>query len=139
MSQAHPDLLLCKAGFRPDQPRVPAGNSEGGQWTDQGYGSLTGSQSSGRQDHPFRVSDDNVPKISDRPPPRPRDRYAVARFVLRRTPLGRAALTAWRIYELASDTFSYFDEPKTLEELQRTVMGPKNGYDSIMHLERLGC
>ena len=25
-----------KAGFDPNQPRVPAGNSEGGQWTDTG-------------------------------------------------------------------------------------------------------
>lgn len=28
--------LILKAGFRPDQPRVPAGSSEGGQWTDGG-------------------------------------------------------------------------------------------------------
>ncbi|MBS0236214.1 MAG: hypothetical protein JSS50_02620 [Proteobacteria bacterium] len=26
-------LFLIKAGFRPDQPRVPAGNPDGGQWT----------------------------------------------------------------------------------------------------------
>jgi hypothetical protein len=26
----------CKAGFDPSQPRVPAGNSDGGQWTDTG-------------------------------------------------------------------------------------------------------
>src|SRR5262245_21655404 len=25
--------LVIKAGFNPDQPRVPAGNPEGGQWT----------------------------------------------------------------------------------------------------------
>lgn len=25
-----------KAGFRPDEPRVPAGNPDGGQWTDEG-------------------------------------------------------------------------------------------------------
>lgn len=29
-------LLRLKAGFRPDQARVPAGNPEGGQWTDEG-------------------------------------------------------------------------------------------------------
>lgn len=27
-------LLARKAGFRPDQPRVPGGNPDGGQWTD---------------------------------------------------------------------------------------------------------
>lgn len=26
--------LLLRAGYRPDQPRVPAGNPDGGQWTD---------------------------------------------------------------------------------------------------------
>jgi hypothetical protein len=27
---------VLKAGFRPDEPRVPAGNPGGGQWTDEG-------------------------------------------------------------------------------------------------------
>lgn len=27
-------MLLAKAGFRADQPRVPAGNPDGGRWTD---------------------------------------------------------------------------------------------------------
>lgn len=31
--------LRTKAGFDPNQPRVPAGNLEGGQWTDGGGGS----------------------------------------------------------------------------------------------------
>lgn len=34
-------LALClrlKAGFRPEQPRVPAGNPDGGQWVDEGSG-----------------------------------------------------------------------------------------------------
>lgn len=30
--------LAAKAGFRPDQPRVPKGNPDGGQWTDEGSG-----------------------------------------------------------------------------------------------------
>lgn len=30
--------LRLKAGFNPNQPRVPAGNPEGGQWTDSGAG-----------------------------------------------------------------------------------------------------
>jgi hypothetical protein len=29
---------VLKAGFRPDEPRVPAGNPDGGQWTDEGGG-----------------------------------------------------------------------------------------------------
>lgn len=31
-----------KAGFNPDQPRVPAGNPDGGQWTDSGGGAPGG-------------------------------------------------------------------------------------------------
>src|SRR5262245_45621159 len=29
-------LLRTKAGYNPDQPRVPAGNPDGGQWTSDG-------------------------------------------------------------------------------------------------------
>lgn len=134
VSQAHLELLLQKAGFRSDEPRVPAGNPDGGQWTDEG-GPVSSSHttSSGRHVRILQVSDDEVPKIPDHPPLRPRDRYAIARFVLRRSPLGRAALTAWRIYELASDAFAYFDEPKTLEELEQAAKEPKTGYD-IHHI-----
>lgn len=128
VGQAHFDLLLHKAGFRPDEPRVPAGTPDGGQWTDGGAGA-----SSGRYRRPLLVSDDDIPDIPDRPPLRPRDRYAIARFLLRRSPLGRAALTAWRIYELASDALAYFDEPETLEELQKAAKEPKRGYD-IHHI-----
>jgi hypothetical protein len=36
----HAQLVLAfKAGFNPNQPRVPAGNSDGGQWTGGGSGS----------------------------------------------------------------------------------------------------
>jgi hypothetical protein len=28
--------LLVKANFNPDEPRVPAGNPDGGEWTDSG-------------------------------------------------------------------------------------------------------
>jgi hypothetical protein len=31
-------ILALKAGFDPNQPRVPAGRPEGGQWTDSGNG-----------------------------------------------------------------------------------------------------
>ena len=38
---------ILKAGFRPDQARVPAGNPDGGQWTDEG-GSTRPQRVSGR-------------------------------------------------------------------------------------------
>ncbi len=33
---------MVKAGFDPNQPRVPAGNSDGGQWTSTGSGRSSG-------------------------------------------------------------------------------------------------
>jgi len=38
-------FLAAKAGFRPNQPRVPAGNSDGGQWVGEG---LAGSEQAPR-------------------------------------------------------------------------------------------
>lgn len=35
---------LCKAGYDPNEPRVPAGRPDGGQWTKEG-GSATSSES----------------------------------------------------------------------------------------------
>ena len=37
-----------KAGYRPDQPRVPAGNPDGGRWTGEGGGGRTQLAASGR-------------------------------------------------------------------------------------------
>ena len=36
LASVQTELLARKAGFNPDQPRVPAGNPDGGQWTDGG-------------------------------------------------------------------------------------------------------
>jgi hypothetical protein len=33
-----------KYGYHPDQPRVPAGNPGGGQWTDEGVGDSSGAK-----------------------------------------------------------------------------------------------
>lgn len=37
-------VIVAKAGFDPNQPRVPAGNPDGGQWTSTGGGRGTGSR-----------------------------------------------------------------------------------------------
>lgn len=42
-------VLRSKAGFNPDQPRVPAGNPDGGQWTSGGGGIGRSTISSGAQ------------------------------------------------------------------------------------------
>jgi len=35
-AQRYADALLREDKYSPDQPRVPAGNPDGGQWTDAG-------------------------------------------------------------------------------------------------------
>jgi len=45
----HALQIALKAGFKPDQPRVPKGNPSGGQWTAEGGGS---DRSRGRQRGP---------------------------------------------------------------------------------------
>ena len=130
--------LLRKAGFRPDQPRVPAGNSGGGQWTDE------------FDDDLVFVSDDpsQLPEIPEDPPPRTRERNKagtqVARYLYSRTPLGMATefvnvvregagIANW-VFEHARDRIiAYQEKPKFLDQLQRDAQDPKPGYD-IHHI-----
>jgi hypothetical protein len=63
------DLALRRLGLKysPDQPRVPAGNSDGGQWT-SGGGSGAGRDDGGAAQTPSKVSDrtrpeDDAPRI----------------------------------------------------------------------------
>jgi len=42
---------FAEAKFNPNQPRVPAGNSDGGQWTGTGGGRSSGSRRSGNRTH----------------------------------------------------------------------------------------
>ena len=44
-TKLHALAYAAKANFDPNQPRVPAGNTDGGQWTDGGGGSSSGGQS----------------------------------------------------------------------------------------------
>lgn len=53
--------LAEKAGFNPDQPRVPAGNPDGGQWT--GSGGATGSRQPG-------IGDNGGPPLDPPEPPK---------------------------------------------------------------------
>ena len=48
--------LHFKAGFRPDQPRVPAGSPDGGQWTDEGIEPTKVSSRGPRETAPRRIS-----------------------------------------------------------------------------------
>jgi len=73
------DALEALQKYRPDQPRVPAGNPEGGQWTDGG-GST----------RPWRVED-----IYD-PPLIPV--YPLEMLVIPLLPWGSRLLAAWRVF-----------------------------------------
>jgi len=138
LKAARIQTLLRKAGYRPDQPRVPAGEPEGGQWTDELDADLV------------YVSDDpgKLPDIPKDPPPRTRLRNRistrVARYIWSRSPLGGvvelvnvvregAEIANW-VFEHARDRIvAYQDTPKSLYELQRAVLEPKPGYD-IHHI-----
>lgn len=122
-----------KAGFNPDQPRVPAGVPEGGQWTDDGGG--TGERR-------IRVAGElptgDSPKIPKEPPRSTRERNIVLRSLARR--LGpyvwvAAEAGSW-IYDHKEEINAYFDAPKSLEELQEAANSPQKGYDIHHIVER---
>jgi hypothetical protein len=115
--------LALKANFNPNQPRVPRGNPDGGQWTDVGAEGEPGTP----------------PKVPEQRPPTARVRNAIVKVVarwLRFTPLGRLAtlveVGSW-LYDHSGHITAYLDAPKTLEELQRAVAEPETGYD-IHHI-----
>jgi hypothetical protein len=157
---------FLKAGFDPNQPRVPVGSRGGGQWAGTG-GSTPASAQADTADAPSGTSgplkitirprareDEGPPEL---PPAIPNFRPASRRLenrVARQTAgwLARAALrgmtgpigTAITIIEAATwlhehlpNMQSYFDPPKTLRELQEAVQEPKKGYD-IHHIVEQG-
>jgi hypothetical protein len=114
-----------KAGFNPDQPRVPKDNPGGGQWTSEGGGSQ-------------QSSDSDQSKIPEERPPKSTDRTAVLKAIARRllqtgeTLAAIARVGAW--FQTYSATIeSYNDPPKSLGELQHAASTPAAGYD-IHHI-----
>ncbi len=118
--------LAAKAGFNPDQPRIPAGQSGGGQWTSGGGGAvrLAGDIPTGEP-----------PKVPQQRPQTARERNNIARALARRYG-GRIGLildaASWLIEQNAVIS-SYVDPPKSLEELQQAASTPAPGYD-IHHI-----
>ena len=88
----HP-FALYERKYRPDQPRVPAGNSDGGQWTADGGGG--GSRSPGSQptSKPAPINDPRV--ISDATPDN--DWKPGARFAQRSRSRGPIIINGQRI------------------------------------------
>jgi hypothetical protein len=111
-----------------DQPRVPAGNPDGGQWTTEGV-----------QGSPTRLAGD-IPGIGHNrppvevPPTQPPSRRRLNELI--RTLAKLAAPVALLIQsgatwlqEFRAEIESYRDPPKTLEELQQAAVGPSRpGY-----------
>jgi len=125
--------LIEKGGFDPNQPRVPAGNSEGGQWT-------TG-EGSGQSRQPG-IGDNGGPTLDlpNSPKTPPKDKVskiqaakALAKAIVRRAGLVGAIITAIEVghwlYSEYPSIKSYQDAPKTLAELQQHAGQRRPGYD----------
>jgi hypothetical protein len=140
-----------KAGFNPNQPRVPAGNPDGGQWTDSGGG---GGGDSGAGGSVGSASVGGSPGDSGSDPPKiPRERpesalvrnrviKEVAKWLAKAaarevagpvgTLLNIVEAGSW-FYEAYPYVRSYLDDPKTLDELHQAVRTRDVGYD-IHHI-----
>jgi hypothetical protein len=145
-------LKLCKLiyllrKYSPSQPRVPAGSPDAGQWTSGGGGSGgeadQGSQDgAGSEDDSSATEERRSASEGDKPPEIPRERPATTKErtsavkSIARSPIGRVGLilevASWA-KEYAPVIWSYFDSPRSLEELQRNVGDPAPGYD-IHHI-----
>ena len=145
-----------KANFDPNQPRVPAGNPDGGRWTDgNGGGTSLGRDSeelgTNRQASnivlasftPGGEDDDKPPKFPEERPRSSRGRSRVykelAKWIARgvvKEVVGKRITALLAIVdeagwlEPAIDSIrSFADPPKSLEELQQDVYTPAAGYD----------
>jgi hypothetical protein len=146
--------LLLKSNFNPNQPRVPAGNPDGGQWTRVGGSSSeAGTSDETPPGGPLRITvrprgigDNGGPPLelpptipANRPPTR-QEENRIARAAVRW--LARAALrqalgpvgtyltiveAATWLHEHLPNMQSYFDSPKTLGELRDAAREPKKG------------
>jgi hypothetical protein len=121
-----------KANFDPDQPRVPAGQPDGGQWTGAGGGNQVA-----HNDPP-----DHLPDLPKERPAVARARTAVVKqvatqvarvavqsvFKRARVILDALQLAPW-LEEYVPYIEAYASPPRTLEDLQNAVSTPQKGYD----------
>jgi hypothetical protein len=142
-------LWRLRRKYRPDQPRVAAGNPEGGQWTSDGGGAGSGrindsrvvSDASGvprlgaqyaELRRPGIGHNNPPPDVPEQRPPTSQERHRIAREVARRPGLigGILAAREW-LRELGPSLDSYNDPPKTFEELQQAATEKsKPGYNN---------
>ena len=126
--------------YRDDQPR-----DDRGRWVDDPNGGLpreNAGQSAAEDSATDFSAVSRLPRIPNERPPRSSDRTAIAREVAEWLKDNAGAVvsvvveaTSWLRY-YGPTIASYFDEPKSLEELQRAAEEPKDGYDIHHIVER---
>jgi hypothetical protein len=126
-----------KAGYRPDQPRVPRGQRDGGQWVDDGG-------SSGRIVLAGDAPTNDTPEVPKERPPKSDDRTRSKKVVARwldeigvsiDTAFALGKVSAW-LQTYSAEVESYRDPPKSLEDLQQAASTPRPGYDVHHIVER---
>ena len=118
------DLVLRRFArkYSPDQPRVPVGNPDGGQWTSA-------------------LAIAGMPRIpGQRPPTGPEQTGVAKELALWLAEMGLSAFDviargSW-LYDSIPNIVSYLDAPKSLGELQEDISTPKAGYDVHHIVER---
>jgi hypothetical protein len=120
-----------KYGFNPNQPRVPAGSREGGQWAGDG-------SPSDRTRLAGDIPTGDSPEVPKERPPTTRLRNILVRGLARR--LGpyiwiAAEAGSW-VYDHKDEINAYFDPSKSLQELQDAANNPEKGYDIHHVVER---
>ncbi|UUP16185.1 hypothetical protein [Nitratireductor thuwali] len=135
---AHLELLLeRRANFDPNQPRVPRGHRHGGRWTRTGgWREPAQRTDSGRPRIILASHEPEEPEVPERRPETARERNRIGRSVaryLKQLPSFRQALFLARVGWLANEAGhtirSYFDEPRSLEELRERAKESRSGYD----------
>ena len=120
--------------YSPDQPRVPRGNPDGGQWTDGSGGNPVGSS---RVRLAGDIPTNDPPEVPKEKPKLPSERSRVRTAVINvlrqaggniEAVIKLMELPPWLVRD-AAGMGSYLDPPKSLDELQQAVSSPKPGYD----------
>ena len=126
----------AKANFNPDQPRVPAGHPDGGQWTDDDGWPADASGLSTGQIYAAGL----IPRIPRQRPPSAPERTALMRAVAiwlaekGFESIDFIARSSW-LYQAIPTISSYLDAPRSLGELQ-SDLSSKSGYDVHHVVER---
>ncbi|MGB6536803.1 MAG: hypothetical protein WBF58_12670 [Xanthobacteraceae bacterium] len=138
---------LCKAGYNPNEPRVPEGTHGGGEWTSDGSSTPSATPESDDIAGTQYAANNPPGKPPAVPPGQPATKQATYAFLtaaaywlvdaaLAGEPVGDFILALEAADWLSSYlpyVSAYLDPPKTLAELQQDALTPKVGYN-IHHI-----